>query len=337
VTDGPDYRDLVWAQGSLTVQRLGAMLAPVTFVLADGRQVAPMHIAPWAGTPAEAGLPGILKRLRGEWPCVPFGYTIDDPTAPPDWARLNGTAAPDEEIHGHSSNSDWTWIKDNGESLALEIEYPAQSPIRRLRRVVTPDPIAAAVDLSLTIEVKQACRLPLGLHPTFRLPTVAGGARIEPDPFVSGRTFPGTVEPSAPLFAIDAEFESLASVPLRVGGRGDATHVPFADDTEDLLQLNGLGRVSLANLDERYRVTLSWDQSVYPSLLLWYSNRGRKGAPWNGRHVALGMEPICSPFGLGPNSAAADNPLARSGLSTARDFTDGEILTTRYRIEVNPL
>ncbi len=59
--------------------------------------------------------------------------------------------------------------------------------------------------------------------------------------------------------------------------------------------------------------------------------------PWNGRHLALGMEPICSPFGLGPATAAADNPLARSGFATARDFAAGEVFATRYRIAAEAL
>jgi hypothetical protein len=60
-------------------------------------------------------------------------------------------------------------------------------------------------------------------------------------------------------------------------------------------------------------------------------------APWNGRHLALGMEPICSPFGLGPAVARADNPMAKVGTPTARDFTAGEAFTTRYRIEAEAL
>ena len=74
------------------------MLAPLAFLLPNGRQVSPMHVAPWAEEPVAATLPGILQRLRGDWPCVPFGYAVDDPTAPPEWARLNGPSEPGEEI-----------------------------------------------------------------------------------------------------------------------------------------------------------------------------------------------------------------------------------------------
>jgi hypothetical protein len=332
------YRGLGWKYGALTVQRHAAMLAPIVFLLADGRQVSPMHVAPWADEPIAAGQPGILQRLRGEWPCVPFGYAVNDPTAPIEWARLNGASEPGEEIHGHSSNHPWTWGEADGARVKLSIDYPAGHPVKRLIRTITPDANAPAVDIELRIEVKDACRLPLGLHPTFRLPAETGSARIEPAAFAEGRTYPGTVEPSAPLFAIDRAFASLTAVPGRNGESIEASWLPLANETEELLQLNEIdGTVSLANEAERYRVRLTWQKEHFPSLLLWISNRGRKMAPWNGRHLALGMEPICSPFGLGPAAARADNPMAKTGTRTARDFAAGEVFTTRYRIEAEKL
>jgi hypothetical protein len=331
------YRGLGWRHGALTVQRHAAMLAPLTFLLRDGRQVSPMHVAPWAEDPIAATLPGILQRLRGEWPCVPFGYAIEDATAPADWARLNGAPEPGEEVHGHSSNHPWTWLDDDGTSLRLTLDYPEGHVVKRLQRTITPDPNGPAVDIGLTIEIAADCRLPLGLHPTFRLPSLAQGARIEPGPFREGRTFPGTVEPSAPLFAIDQGFAALTEVPKRDGGTFDASRVPLPLATEELLQLNDIDTVALANEAEGYRVRLRWNKAHFPSLLLWMSNRGRQAEPWNGRHTALGMEPICSPFGLGPASARADNPMARGGTPTARDFKAGEVFTTQYRIEAEAL
>jgi len=332
------YRGLGWKHGSLTVQRHAAMLAPLTFLLPAGRQVNPLHVAPWAEEPVAAELPGILQRLRGEWPCVPFGYSVTDPSAPADWARFNGPSEPDEEVHGHGSNHPWTWEEGGEASLRLSIDYPAGNSVKRLVRTIRPDANAPAVDIELRIEVRDACRLPFGLHPTFHLPTKPGAARIEPAAFAEGRTYPGTVEPSTPLFAIDHAFSALNAVPGRDGGSMDASRLPFAQDTEELLQLNGIdGSVALANESEGYRVRFTWQKEHFPSLLLWISNRGRKEPPWSGRHLALGMEPICSPFGLGPAVARTDNPIAKAGTPTARDFAAGEILTTRYRIEAEEL
>jgi len=335
---GDDYRGLGWAHGALTVQRLGAMLAPVTFLLADGRQVSPMHVAPWANEPEANAQPGILRKLRGEWPCVPFGYSVPVEGWPEAWARVMGPPATGEEVHGHSSNQDWTWRESESGSLSLALAYPQGSPVERVERTITPDPSAPAVDIEFRIVVRRACRLPIGLHPVFRLPAATGAATLELGAFGEGRTYPHDVEPGAELFARDKSFTDLTSVPARAGGTADASQLPLSADTEELLQIEGLGgTAALANHAEGYRVKLSWQKEHFPSLLLWYSNRGRKASPWNGRHVAIGIEPICSPFGLGPATALADNPIARSGTATAREFSPDEPFVTRYRIEASAL
>src|SRR5262245_44810246 len=171
------YRGLAWAHGVLAVQRLGAMLAPVTFILADGRQVSPLHVAPWAGEPGTESLPGILRRLRGEWPCVPFGYSVPADGFVAEWAKSIVPGSPDEEVHGHCSNNDWRFDDAPEGSLRLSIDYPGTSPVKRVERTITPDPAGPAVDLTFRIEVREDCRLPLGLHPVLRLPLKAGGAR----------------------------------------------------------------------------------------------------------------------------------------------------------------
>lgn len=329
-----DYRGLGWAHGALTIQRLGAMLAPVTFVLANGRQISPMHIAPWSAEPEAKALPGILRKLRGEWPCVPFGYSVPADEWPEDWARVMGPPEPDEEIHGHSSNHEWAWRDSDRGSLSLALAYPFGSPVEYVERTVTPDPSAPAIDIDFKIVVRRACRLPIGLHPVFRLPQATGAATLELGSFDQGRTYPHDVEPGAELFARNTSFTELTGVPTRAGSEADASRLPLAADTEELLQIEGVdGTVALANHADGYRVKLSWQKEHFPSLLLWYSNRGRKAAPWNGRHVAIGIEPICSPFGLGPATALADNPIAQSGTATALEFSPEKPFLTRYRIE----
>lgn len=338
MTTNDPYRGLGWAHGALTVQRLGAMLGPVTFVLPDGRQVNPHHVAPWADEPESAAQPGVLRKLRGEWPCLPFGYTASPEGFAEEWAKLFTPAEPDEQVHGYCSNNDWRWEKSEDGTLKLSYDYPKSNPVSRVERTITPDPNATAIDLEFRAEVREDCRLPVGLHPTFRLPQKPGAARIEPGRFDHGRTYPGKAEPGTEIFAEDATFTDLAKVPARKGGTIDASRVPFAVDTEELLELNGIdGTAALANEAEGYRVRVRWQKEHFPSLLLWYSNRGRKFAPWNGRNLCLGVEPICSPFGFGVSTAAADNPIARSGTPTVHAFKKGEPFVTRYRIEAEAL
>jgi hypothetical protein len=327
-------RNLDWANGRLTVQRLGAMLAPVVFRLRDGREASPLHVAPWAGEAGSDALPGILQRLRGEWPCVPFGYGRAQALAG-DWAGL--VAEPGTWPHGESSNRDWDWAETEG-ALALTLDHAPDNPIARLERVIRPDPAAAAVDITLTIHPRRDCRLPIGLHPVFRVPDDGRGVRLDTGAEGSVLTFPGALEPGIFRFSPGAEAASLAQVPLTAGGQVDATRLPLPLATEDLLQIAGAsGRVALDYLAEGFRAELTWDRALFPSVILWLSNRGRQAAPWSGRHLAVGVEPVAAAFDLGTAISAGDNPISRRGVATAVDFRAGQPVTTRYRIAVQPL
>ena len=69
------------------VAALGGMLGPVWFTLPDGPVVQSFAVAPWADDPPEKlnVLPPILRRLRGEFPCVPFGVSHARTDLPDRW------------------------------------------------------------------------------------------------------------------------------------------------------------------------------------------------------------------------------------------------------------
>jgi hypothetical protein len=327
-------RTLDWAHGRLTVQRLAAMLAPVVFRLPDGRNVSPLHVAPWAGEAGTDVLPGILQRLRGEWPCVPFGHGRPQALAG-DWAGLQ--AEPGTWPHGESSNREWDWAEAEG-ALALTLDHAPDHPISRLERVIRPDPLAAAVHITLTIHPRMDCRLPIGLHPVFRVPDDGQGLRLDPGPGGAVLTFPGALEPGISRFLPAAEAPSLAEVPLAAGGHVDASRLPLPWATEELLQVAGAsGHVALDYPAEGFRTDLTWDPTLFPGVIFWLSNRGRTAAPWSGRHLAVGVEPVAAAFDLGTAISAGDNPIARRGVATAVQFLSGQPVTTRYRISVRPL
>ena len=321
-----------WAHGRLTVQALGAMLGPVTFRLPDGREVSPLHVAPWADDPQAASLPGILRALRGDFACVPFGAdrALDLAGA---WSALSRPASGEPgPPHGLSSNAVWD-LHDAG--LRLTLAYPDDSPIASLERVILPDPAGPAIDMALTLHIRRDCRLPIGLHPVFRLPD--SGLLIDAGPR-GGMTFPGALEPGMSRLSPAARFASLADVPLAMGGTADLRRLPLAYATEELVQLTDAGgRATLTWPGEGFRAQLTWDASHFPDLILWISNRGRTAFPWNGRHQALGLEPVCAAFDLGTGISAGPNPLQTAGHPTARSFRAGEVLTTRHRIEVEAL
>jgi len=330
-----EMRSLAWAHGVVSVESLGGMIGPTLFVLPDGRQVAPFQIAPWANEPGDEALPGILQRLRGEWPCVPFGADGDRPAAG-DWPGSSATPTIGADPHGFGSNHHWSFETGADGSIELSIAYPDDHPIRALHRRVTPDPATTALDFELSIEARADCTLPFGLHPTFRLPSTPGAMHIEVGDDITGVTFPGPVDDSS-IFEQGQFLTPWHDVPLRDGWRLDVSRLPLQTATEELLQLLDLpGSASLWNSAEGYRVRLDWNPEHFPSALLWMSNRGRQMAPWNGRHLALGFEPICAALDLGPKISAGDNPISRRGTRTARRFTAGERFITRYRIAVEP-
>ena len=325
-------RALSWAHGVVSVEALGGMLGPTIFVLPDGRQVSPFHIAHWASEPGGEALPGILRRLRGEWPCVPFG-SDGDRSADGGWPVSTTAGAVDANAHGYSSNHDWTLQDSADAALELNIAYPEAHPIASLRRRLTPDPQSAALDFELSVTPRRDCALPIGLHPVFRLPQAAGAMWIEVEGDVAAATYPGDPDASLHLRA-GAVAEDWHALRLRDGSTFDPSRVPLRQHTEEVLQLRAPGRVGLWNAAEGYRVRLSWNADDVPSVMLGFIYVGRQAAPWSGRHLALGVEPICAALDLGPQISAQPNPISATGVPTVHRFTAGETFVTRYRVAV---
>src|SRR5947208_14134240 len=80
-----------WSFGSglvrATLTRRGGHLAPVTFNLPSGKTVQPFAVAPWAERKLPHGIPDLLRALRGDFFCCPFGGNGSawrrEPTPPP--------------------------------------------------------------------------------------------------------------------------------------------------------------------------------------------------------------------------------------------------------------
>lgn len=332
-TDFPaDARTLAWSHGRLTLNRLGAMLAPVVFTSPGSQDFSPLQVAPWHTEPVGATLTGLLRGLRGDWPCVPFGRTDRPGDLPPGWTPLQPH---DDWGHGHSAHHDWDWL-DTGDdhTLAMVITLPETDPIQRLTRTVRAQPGAAVVEMALQIEARVPCTLPVALHPTLRLD--AGRVALEVPHDGPGLTYPVPAEPGRSRLAADRRFERLDAVPTTDGPPADLTRFPQPHDSEDLLQLMAVrGPVTARYLDRGWALTLDWDRALLPDVMLWVSHRGRLYPPWNGRHLALGVEPVCGVFDLGRVAAPpVDHPLsARTGLT----LTPGQSLVVRSRFSARPL
>ena len=161
---------------------------------------------------------------------------------------------------------------------------------------------------------------------------------LKPGVFRDAWTYPGPPFEELQALAPNCRFADLQRTPASVGGYIDASRFPLPVPCEDLIQLNGVdGHFSIDLPGDDCRVSIDWNPAHFPSVLLWLSSRGLLKPPWNGQHVALGVEPVCSPFGLGLRAARGPNPLANSGIPTAVEFDPSRPFCTTYRISATAL
>lgn len=324
---------------SAEIVSLGAMLGPVEFNL-GGARVRPLALAPWAeDAPTElATIPPILRSLRGEWPCVPFGSDEPPPGLPSAW-RDSANGKPDwhQDSHGFGANHEWHLVEQSEHTAVLAIDYPASHPIARLVRHVSCDLHEPRLQLGLTVEAREDVAMPIGLHPVFRLPAKAGSARLVLPQDTRCWSFPVEVEPGKTAAQPDQRDVGMERLLGRDGAPLDFQNLPLPGNSEDLLLLTKTGgQVTLENDAEGYAVTLHWDADALPSCVLWLSNRGRGFYPWSSRFTAVGIEPAAAPFDLGPSWAKGDNPLRQSGIPTSVQLRRTEPWIIGYSIGCKP-
>ena len=279
------------------------------------RRVNPFYVHGWAETEDT-----LLGNLKGDFFCLPFG---------------SFTEQGDCYAHGQTSHKVWQGRQTAPDTAVCTLQ-PQRSAIASVTRTVRLEEQA----LSFVNEASAAAdaELTVGSHPIFRLPQEAGRAKLLLPRCACVRTYPQQTDEHSRLLP-NARCDSPERVPLRDGGAWDCTRVPLPENVEELLFLGGVeeGRVTLENKDEGYAVTVEWDPRDYASLMLWFSNRGRTFAPWNGTNLCLGVEPITGPFDLGNAAPDTDRLLAGEGIPVRTPFRKGETRAFRHRISIRPL
>jgi hypothetical protein len=315
VAEASGFYHIGWAHGEVTVRAVGGMIAPAHFDLGDGHSISPLHVAPWAGAP-DQDLSPLLAGLRGEWPCLPFGPARVPDKLPPAWSARQ----PDDLWdHGYCANHVWKRVDSGVDSassaLALAIDLPAADAVARLERTIRPDPDSPAIEVELVIHPRRDAVIPFALHPTFVVPVA--GVELVGGSYSAVHTYPIPAEPGVSRLMPNRSAASLKELPLASGRTLDATRLPLAFKTEELLQLADCKPPFVLRYPaQQAEVLLDWDSAQLPDALLWISNGGRAHAPWCGTHYALGIEPNNSCFDLSRVAiASAEHPLAkRSGL-----------------------
>lgn len=326
-----------WDCGRGEIQTLAGMLGPVYFNISE-QEVQPFAVMPWGDDNGSehAALPGIMQRTRGEWPCVPFGAPAPPAGLPDNWTGFSSQPI-GSDFHGYSANNEWQLLEKSENSIRLAIEYPGDHAISRLERLVEGVPGLPVLRCQLEVLARSDVTLPIALHPCFKLSDEPEQTEIKAD-FSFGRVLPIVTEAGVSRLKPDAEFSSLDRVPA-LGGSLSVKHLPLPFATEEIVQLCGVtAPVTLVNHQAGYKVRINYDQTLFPSVLLWLSNRGRHEYPWLGRFSGVGIEPLCGAFDLGPDIGVwKGNPIAQQGVSTAITLKAGEAIRTEYEFQVGLL
>jgi len=314
------------------VTRLGGHLAPVTF-RCGARQFSPFSVAPWADEKMNADTPSILKALRGDFFCCPFGA---------DETPYGGETHPP---HGETANAEWHFesLKQSDSGADLHLSLETQIRVGRVDKFLSLRNGETAI-YSRHVLSGMNGNMTLGHHATLKFPDEEGSGHISTSRMAGGWTFPGSFEDPAQggynSLNPSSTFKRLDRVPLAQGGYADLSRYPARRGFEDIVQIvhqdsPDFAWTAAAFPKEGYVCFSLKDPRVLQSTVLWISNRGRHYAPWNSRHVnVMGLEDVTSYFFLGIAPAEKPNPISREGFKTFAKLNPKQPTTINYIMAV---
>lgn len=257
-----------------------------------------LHSAPWRDEAAIQGnvrIPPVDRRLGGTFVCAPFGR--DDVDAGPP--------------HGRPANGRWCVIRAAPGAITASRTFPRGTVTAR---IVLRDghPV-----LYQTHVLALSAPCTFAHHPMFRF---GPGARLSMPTPRRAVTF----DPSDPGAERFLPRQSIGGFALKgADGRTLDLRDPPDAPCEDFAALvdggAGIGWTALARTDEGDTILLLRRREVLPLTCLWWSNGGRTGAPWNGRHRGvIGIEhAICAGADGLAAALAHRGAVAEAGVPTA--------------------
>jgi len=318
----------------LCTTEIGGHLGPVTFMVRN-RRIQPFAIAPWQREILPRETPPILRVLRGDFFCLPFGGN---------GSPFRGERHP---VHGETANERWQF-RD------LIVEGPA----RTLHLSLDTDERPGRVDKKLTLingqtviyaqDIVSGMRGPMcfGHHAMLHFPDRPNSGLVSTSPFRFGQVLPLPFENPAQggysALKMGSEFRSLDKVKTADGSVTDLSRYPARRGFEDLVLVASRPRRFAWNAvvfpQERYVYFALRDPAVLASTILWISNGGRHYAPWNGRHVnILGIQDVTAYFHVGLAESAGRNHLQQQGIPTFIDMNPNRPLEVNYIMGIAPI
>jgi len=314
------------------VTQMGAFLAPVRFRLGR-RTVQPYAVAPWAEEKVAGSLGGMLRGLRGDFLCLPFGGNS---------TPYRGEKHPP---HGETSRGIWTWesVQRNGGASTLNLSFRTQIRPGRVDRSIT---VREGQTVLYCRDVVSGMSGPIspGHHAMLKFPDEPGSGRISTSPVYRAQVFPGLFEnPEEGGYSSlrpGAGFTRLDRCPAMDGSFADLSRYPARRGFEDLVMLShraadDFSWSAVAFPKERYVWFALKDPRVLASTVLWMSNGGRHYPPWNGRHVnVMGIEDVTAYFHYGLAESVRAHPLRPGNIPTVFRLNKRVPLVVNYIMAV---
>jgi len=314
---------------SFDLTRVGGQLGSVKFRL--GRQtVEPFSTAPWCDKPEAQKCIPLLRELRGEFFCAPFG-------AGPTW---RGEAHPP---HGESANA--RWKVETSEPGCLVATLRTRVRPGKITKIIEAREGETNIYQTHVLETFQGAMC-LGHHAMLDF-TRNGPGRISTSKILLAQVLPAPFENPASggycSLKQGAWFQQLDCVPMAEGGMADLTRYPAREGFEDLVMLHHKDADDFAwaavVFPEKKFIWFSLKNPAHlASTVLWHSNGGRHYAPWNGRHRGvLGIEDVTAYFHLGLAASLQNNPWKEKGVPTALSLGRKKNTRIPYIMGIAPL
>jgi hypothetical protein len=311
------------------ITRTGGQLGPVKFRL--GRQIVePFSTAPWCDKPGADKLIPLLRELRGDFFCAPFG----------DGPAWRGEAHPP---HGESANATWKVLSSERGRLVATLRTRVRTG--KITKIIEAREGEANLYQTHLLEGFQG-GMCLGHHAMLDF-TRNGPGIISTSKLRLAQVLPAPFENPAQggysSLKQGAWFRHLDSVPMSGGGKTDLTRYPSREGFEDLVMLHhkdadDFAWAAVVFPDKKFVWFSLKNPAHLASTVLWHSNGGRHYAPWNGRHRGvLGVEDVTAYFHLGLAASLADNPWKEKGVPTSLALTRSKSTRIPYIMGIAPL
>jgi hypothetical protein len=303
---------------SLNFDPVGGFIRDLV-VTDEGREVAPLHVAPWlvSGETLDPDTPVHLARLAGDFFCAPF-------------AAAEGGSP----MHGWPANGNW--IVEDASPFRAVLENPV-SGARVVKELTIRDDHPFVYQRH--VFEGGSGPMPVANHAMLSLPR-GGILRFSSKRWFESSANPQETDPARGRsgLAYPARSTDPHAFPAMAGGTVDLTHYPWFQGTEDFavgVEAPGhtLGWTAVTRPAEGdLYLSLRLAQRL-PMTMLWHSNAGRHYAPWSGRHTGvLGVEEGAALHMLGLGSKESPDPLTAAGQDPFLTLSPNRTVDVRHVI-----